>query len=67
MSYKLDLRKSVPNLFGQLSSHEIFKVSKDRPILRATVFRVLKDWRGSKEQEDEKSARPPKLRVITYR
>lgn len=66
MAYKLDLRKSVSNLFGQLSSHEILKVFKDKPISRATIFQVLKDCREGKEQENKKkSGRPPKLSVRT--
>ena len=44
MAYKLDLQKSVANLSGKMSSRQILQVFKDKPISRATIFRVLKDW-----------------------
>ena len=66
MAYKLDLRKSVSYLFGELSTKEILEVFKDKPISRATIFRVLKDCRDGKEQENKKkSGRPLKLSVRT--
>lgn len=66
MSYKLDLRKSISNLFGRLSTNEILAVFKDKPISRATIFRVLKDCREGKVPENKKkSGRPPKLSVRT--
>lgn len=62
MAYKLDLRKCVANLFGRLSTKEILEVFKDKPISRATIFRVLKDCREGKLPENKKrSGRPPKL------
>lgn len=54
MSCKLDLRKCVSNLFGRLSSKEIIEVFKDKPISRATIFRVLKDCRDGKFPETYK-------------
>lgn len=66
MAYKLDLRKSVSNCFGRLSTSEILRVFKDKPISRATIFSVLKDCREGKEPENKKkSGRPPKLSVRT--
>lgn len=66
MAYKLDLRKSVANLFGELSTNEILRVFEDKPISRATIFRVLKDCRDGKQpQNKKKSGRPPKLSVRT--
>lgn len=66
MSYKLDLRKSVANLFGRLKTSEILEVFKDKPISRATIFRVLKDCRDGKQPENKpKCGRPPKLSVRT--
>ncbi|XP_031621012.1 uncharacterized protein LOC116339331 [Contarinia nasturtii] len=55
MSYKLDLRKSVSNLFGQLSTNEILRMFKDKPISRRTIFRVLKDCHEDKEPENKKN------------
>lgn len=55
MSYKLDLRKSVANLVGQMSSNEIIKMFKDKPISRATIFRVIKDCREGKQPEKKQS------------
>lgn len=49
MSYKLDLRKSVANLFGRLTTTEILNLFEDKPILRRTIFRVLNDCRNGKE------------------
>ena len=45
MAYKLDLRKSVANHSGRMSLRQILQVFKDKPISRATIFRVLKDFR----------------------
>lgn len=62
MAYKLDLRKCIANLFGNLSTHEILQVFKDKPISRATIFRVLKDCREGKQPENKKRCnRPSKL------
>ena len=62
MAYKLDLRKSVSNLFGWLSTKEILEVFKDKCISRATIFRAIKDCREGKISENKKkSGRPPKL------
>ena len=62
MAYKLDLRKSVANFFGELSTNEILKVFKDKPISRSTIFNVIKDCREGKLPENKKkSGRPPKL------
>lgn len=66
MSYRLDLRKSVANLFGRLSTNEILNVFIDKPISRRTIFRVLKDCREGKEQVNkEKSGRPTNLNRAT--
>jgi transposase len=66
MSYKLDLRKQVANLFGRLKTSEILNVFKDKPISRATIFRVLKDCRDGKEPENKKiPGRSPKLSART--
>ncbi|XP_031621019.1 uncharacterized protein LOC116339337 [Contarinia nasturtii] len=66
MSYKLDLRKSVADCFGKLSTKEILAKFKDKPISRSSIFRVLKDCHEGKEQENKKkSGRPPKLSVRT--
>ena len=51
MAYKLDLRKSVANLSGRMSSRQILQVFKDKPISRETIFRVLKDFQDSKKQK----------------
>lgn len=59
MSYKLDLRKSVANMFGGLSSSEILEMFKDKPISRRTIFRVLKDCRDGKEPENKKQCGGP--------
>lgn len=61
MSYKLDLRKSVSNLFGRLNTKEILEVFKDKPISRATIFRVLKDCRDGKEPENKKKKSRSKI------
>ena len=56
----MDLRKSVAKLFGRLSTTEILNVFKDKPIPRRTIFRILKDCREGKKQENKKkSGRPP--------
>lgn len=66
MSYKLNLRKSIANLYGKLSTSEILDVFKEKPISRATIFRVLKDCRDGKEQEIKViPGRPPKLSAGT--
>ena len=66
MSYKLDLRKSVSNCFGGLSTKEILQVYKDKPISRRTIYRVIRDCREGKEPENKKkSGRPPKVSVRT--
>lgn len=66
MSYKLDLRKQVANLFGRLSSSEIVNVFNDKPISRSTIYNVSKDCHDGKEQENKKkSGRPPKLSAGT--
>ena len=66
MAYKLDLRKSVANLSGRMSSRQILQVFKDKLISHASIFRVLKDCRDDKKQENKKkSGRPPKLKVRT--
>lgn len=66
MSYKLDLRKQVANLFGRLKRSEILDVFKDKPISKAAIYRVLKDCRDAKEPENKKkSGRPPNLSAIT--
>ena len=54
MAYKLDLRKSVANLSGRMSPRQILQVFKDKPISSATIFRVLKDCRDGKKQENKK-------------
>ncbi|XP_031634119.1 uncharacterized protein LOC116347595 [Contarinia nasturtii] len=66
MSYKLDLRKSVANCFGQLSTNEILRVFKNKPISRRTIYRVLKDCQEGKEPENKKiPGRPSKLTART--
>lgn len=66
MAYKLDLRKSVAQLFGKLSTSEILRVFQDKPISRSTIFRVLKDCREGKDPENkQKSGRPSKLSART--
>lgn len=66
MSYKLDLRRSVANLFGRLGTREILEVFKEQPISRATIFNVLKDCREGKEQKNKKiPGRPSKLSAQT--
>lgn len=66
MSYKLDLRAQVANLFGRLSTSEILSVFKDEPISKSTIYRVLKDCRDGKEPENKKkSGRPTKLSART--
>ena len=55
MAYKLDLQKSVANLSGRMSSRQILQVFKDKPISGATIFRVLKDCRDSRTQENKKN------------
>lgn len=68
MSYKLDLRKQVANLFGRLKTSEILNVFKDKPISRRTIFTVLKDCRDGKKQENKSiPGRPPKLSARTTR
>lgn len=68
MAYKLDLRKSVANLFGRLPTAQILEAFKDKPISKATIYRVLKDCREGKEQENKKkSGRIPKINVRTTR
>lgn len=58
----MDLRKYVANLVGKMSSNEIIKMFKDKPISRATIFRVIKDCREGKQPENKtKTGRPPKL------
>ncbi|XP_031621601.1 uncharacterized protein LOC116339710 [Contarinia nasturtii] len=57
MAYKLDnldLRKSVANCFGELSTNEILRVFKNKPISRRTIYSVLKDCREGKEPENKK-------------
>lgn len=62
MSYKLDLRKSVASMFGKRSTEQILEAFKDKPISRATIFRVLRDCREGKQQENKKkSGRPVTL------
>lgn len=62
MPYKLDLRKSVANLFGKLSTKEILGRFRDKPISRTTIFRVLQDCGEGKEQGIKRiSGRPTKL------
>ena len=64
MAYILDLRKSVANLYGRMSSRQILQVFKDKPISSTNIFRVSKDCRDGKKQENKKkSGRPPKLEV----
>lgn len=63
MSYRLDLRKSVANLFGRLSTSEILTVFKDKPISRRTIFRVLKDCR--EQQNKPKCGRKVSLDKAT--
>lgn len=59
MSYKLELRKSIANLFGKMNTNQILNIFKTKPISRATIFRVLKDCRESKKQVNKgKSGRP---------
>lgn len=66
MSYKLDLRKAVANVFGSLSTNEILKIFKDKDISRATIYRVIKDCKEGKKQEIRpKSGRKKKLSVQT--
>jgi transposase len=66
MANKLDLRKSVSNLFGQLSTNEILRLFKDKPISRATIYRVIKDCREGKLPENKKkSGHQPKLSART--
>lgn len=66
MAYKLDLRKTVASLCGQLSSREILQMFKDKPISRSTIFRVIKDCReGRVPCNKEKTGRPPKLSAKT--
>ena len=55
MAYKLDLRKSVANLSGRMSSRQILQVFKDKPISRVTIFHVLKNCRDGKKQENKKN------------
>ena len=56
MANELDLRKSVANLSGRMSSHQILQMFKDKPISRAIIFRVLKHCRDSKKQENKKKS-----------
>lgn len=66
MSYKLDLRKSVASMFGKRSTEQILEAFKDKPISRATIFRVLRDCREGKQQENKKkSGRPVTLNSKT--
>ena len=55
MAYKLDLRKPVANLSGRMNSRQILQLFKDKPISRATIFRVLKNFRDGKKQENKKN------------
>lgn len=64
MAYKLDLRKSVFNVFGKLNTYEISELFKDKPNSRAISYWVLKDCRDKKQIVHQKR-RPPKLRVRT--
>lgn len=61
MSYKLDLRISVANLFGRLSTSKIHDVFKDKPISRATINRVLKVCREGKDLENKKKPGRPAI------
>ena len=55
LAYKLDLRKSVANISGRMSSRQILQVFKDKPISRVTIFRVLRDCQDGKKQENKKN------------
>lgn len=68
MAYKLDIRKSVADLFGKISKKEILKVFASEPVSRATIYRALKDCEsGIKPQNKPKSGRPQKLDIKTTR
>lgn len=56
MLYRPDLRQPFSNLLHELSSHENLKVFKDKPNLRATIFQVLKNCLGVKEQGNKKKS-----------
>ena len=66
MSKELDLRKAVVSLFGRLHIEFFFEVSKDEPILRRTISRVLQNCYDAIEpQEIDTRGRQPKLSVRT--
>lgn len=62
MAYKLNIRKSVADLFGKISKREILTVFKGENVSRATIYRAIKDCEnGIKPENKPKSGRPPKL------
>lgn len=64
MSYKLDLRKSVANLVGKMSSNEIIKMFKDKPTCNNFKKKptCIKDYREGKQPKNKtKPGRLPKL------
>lgn len=65
MSYRLDLRKTVESLSGRMTSGEIINALQDENISRATIFRVLKDCREGKKQENKKKSGRPSLLSAT--
>ena len=66
MAYKLNYRKTVVELFGQLSTKEVLAVFKDKPVSRATIYRAIKDCQeGIAPQNKPKSGRPFKVDTKT--